>query len=249
MRLHAALLAVLASVIVPTTTMASPAVPDRVVAVAQRPLGRSAVLGGLRQIRQTVKSTSYTHHGRIDPAAGVYDFDCSSMISYVLERSAPKARRAVLERAEKSARATGKKFDRMRAVNYYEQFVATPTDGVQDGWQRVQKVKQISPGDVLVWLRPEAEAKTNHNTGHAMVAVGRPKRVPGLDGAYLLRVTDASSRGHGDDARTTNGTNGFGTGTILLFADRDGNPKAFGRLGKQSYEIMTSPMAIGRPVE
>ena len=134
----------------------------------------------------------------------------------------------------------------MRAVNYYEHIVTTPTDRTRDGWRRVGRVKEITPGDVVVWLRPESERETNRNTGHTMVAVGRPKRVPWLENAYTLRIADASSRGHGDDRRTETGTNGFGHGHPL-FADRDGKPKASGG-SLPVARVLTSKMAIGRPM-
>jgi hypothetical protein len=180
----------------------------------------------------------------------VYDSDCSNFVSWLLARSAPRAQRAVESTAVRRAEERGRVFDRVRAASFYRRIVQSPVDRAVDGWQRVSRVEDLAPGDVIAWLRPPSEAGINRNSGHTLIATGRPTPYAKIPNAYLVRVADVYSSQHEDDTRTRDGRNGFGHGTILLVADpRTNAPVAFGRQGRHSLEILESGVAFGRPVE
>jgi hypothetical protein len=225
----------------PTST--SPPAPVRV--------GPAAVLRELRRIDHTLQTSVYTHGApHIDPRSGVYKANCSNFLSWVLARNAPRAQRAVVETAQEHAQSIGRPYDRVRAASYYHRIVSSPTDHPADGWQRVPRIEDLAAGDVIVWLRPPSEAKINHNTGHTLVATGRPVPDATIPNGYLVRVADVSSFQHEDDTRTRDGRTGYGHGTILLIADPATNaPVAFGRVGRHSPAILASGIALGRPVE
>jgi hypothetical protein len=157
----------------------------------------------------------------------------------------------VTETATRRAVSLGKVFDRTRAESFYYRIVSTPADRAADGWQRVARVDDLAPGDVIVWLRPPVEAGINHNTGHTLVATGHPIPYPKVPNGYLVRVADVSQRHHQDDTRDRrNIDGGYGHGTILLVADpKTHAPVAFGRVGTRSPAILESGIALGRPVE
>lgn len=205
----------------------------------QRSVGPRAVLARLAAIDNGLRSSRYSHTTRVDVKRGLYEFDCSGMVAWVLRRDAPKAHGAVTWRA---------KSGRPLARDYYRQIAATPADAEPRwGWARVARVADAAPGDVIAWLKP-AELRSP-NTGHVAFVVEPPRQVPGEQPAFLLRIADASRYQHQDDSRAGSGRDGFGMGTILVVADaQSGAPVAYGWVGLRSAWVLETRMAIGRPV-
>src|SRR5690349_16399381 len=56
----------------------------------------SRVLMGIERVHRNLRSTRYVHETHIDERTGQYNFDCSAMASFILARSAPLAREAVM---------------------------------------------------------------------------------------------------------------------------------------------------------
>jgi hypothetical protein len=168
---------------------------------------RPAVMATLRRIESTLRTSRYDHATRVDVRAGRYDFDCSGMVAWVLARGAPQAHAATVRRAG----------GRALARDYYRQIVATRPGRPAQGWARVARVADALPGDVVAWLT--ARGRRSQNTGHVLFVVEAPRPVPGAPGAYAVRVADASAYQHTDDTRAAAGRDGFGMGTMLLFAD------------------------------
>jgi len=186
--------------------------------VAAQAVGPDAILDTLSQIEATLKESSYTHATRVDVKAGRYEFDCSGMAAWVLQRSSPKAHAAVVYRA---------KSGRPLARDYYETIAKTRPDKPRYGWSRVSRVADAAPGDVIAWLRPKEIRSAN--TGHVAFIVSAPEPVAAVPHAYLLRIADASRYQHDRDSRTDSERTGFGQGTILVVADPEsGAPVAYG---------------------
>jgi hypothetical protein len=57
-----------------------------------------AIVERLRRIDQTLLQSSYSHVTRVNERAGVYDFDCSGLVAWVLARAAPGAYHSLRQR-------------------------------------------------------------------------------------------------------------------------------------------------------
>jgi hypothetical protein len=187
--------------------LASPA-PDRGAAVAD---ALSAISHGLT-------STKYQHRIAVDTRRGVYNWDCSIMAAWILERTAPAARRAIGA-------------DKPLARDFHRAIERAPSDRPARGWQRLNDVAAMQPGDLFAWLKPPM-FKERANTGHVGFAVGKPWRHPRFAGVWLVRIADATTELHGDDSRPRGGEGGFGTATIAFLVDAAGAPRAYGWYGE-----------------
>ncbi|HMJ16343.1 MAG TPA: hypothetical protein VK524_33245 [Polyangiaceae bacterium] len=198
----------------------------------------NAVMRVIRRMESSVTYSSYSHVTRVNERTGSYEFDCSGMAAWVLRRSAPQAHSAVLH---------GLRNSRPLARNYYFRIAATRPGKARWGWQRVSRVEDTRPGDVIAWLKPEI--LRSPYTGHVAFVTAPPDPLPGTSGAFLVRIADASSYQHQDDSRVATGNTGFGFGTILVQADPEtGAPVAYGWFGQWSRWVLPAKMAIGRPV-
>jgi hypothetical protein len=196
------------------------------------------VIALIGTIEQTLRETAYAHTTRVDAKRGTYIFDCSGMASWVLRRAARRAHAAVLHQSSGG---------RPLARDFYWSIKRTPIGRDGYGWQRVARVNEAMPGDVIAWLKPAI--LRSPNTGHVAFVVEPPVPVPDLPNGYLLRIADASSYQHQDDSRAESGRTGYGTGTILVLADPNtGEPSAYGWFGLQSRWVLESKIAIGRPL-
>lgn len=196
--------------------------------------GNPRVVAALQEIRATLRSTRYDHSTRIDPRAGRYDFDCSTMAAFVLGRAAPRARAALPG-------------GRPLAVDFWRAIRDAPTTRSRNGWLKVERVADARPGDVLAWPRPRWFR--SNNTGHvAFVAEAPTVTRRGV----LVRVTDATSVGHQDDPRNRDGgPTGFGQGTLLIATDPvTGEGTAYGWIGIHTPPdwMVATPVRIGRVV-
>ncbi len=187
------------------------------------------VLTIIQRIQQNLRSSTYRHVLHVDERVGLYDFDCSAMASWILARSAPRALATV-----GGARPL--------AVDFYRTILRAPANRPRAGWQRVARIADAHPGDVLAWQRPRWFP--SHNTGHVAFVIGEP--VP-FENGVLIRIADASSYNHEEDSRA--GGTGFGTGIILVTVDpATGEGTGYGWFGRMSGEwIVPTPVVIGRP--
>jgi hypothetical protein len=190
------------------------------------------VMGVVGRISQTMTTTDYSRAMRVDERKGIYEFDCSGMVDWILRKSAPVAR---------SSSAAGLEH-RPLAVDFYRRIAQAPVDRERGGWRQVARLEDARPGDVIAWIKPPIIPSPN--TGHVAVIVQDPVHLPGHEGAFLVRVADSTSLLHQDDTRV--GRNGFGFGTILLVTDEAGAPVRYGWVGVRGWTFET-PIAIGRP--
>jgi hypothetical protein len=183
------------------------------------------------EIDATRTDTVYSHATKVRRKDGLYHFDCSGMINWMLER--------VNERA---LEAVGR--DRPVASSYVRTIQKAPTTRARDGWQRIADIENVEPGDLFAWRRPDNWPKGG-NTGHIGIVIARPAKVPHIEGAYLVRVIDSTRWQHQDDTRADDET-GFGMGTILFMTDADRAPIGYAWHGIDSSGFYRTDVVFGR---
>lgn len=191
------------------------------------------ILEVLAHIEATARDTRYEHVTRVRERDGVYRWDCSGMAAWILARAAPVAMRT-LQKVRPVARDFARVIER------------APTHRARGGWQRVERVSDLQPGDVFSWRRPRGFP--SRNTGHVGFVVDRPLVVPGMLGAYAVRIADATSNGHQDDSRAQDPDGGFGVGTVVFLTDEVGRGTHYGWYGTHSDAYVTTPILLGRVV-
>jgi hypothetical protein len=162
---------------------------------------------------------------------GLFAWDCSGMAAWILRRTAPRAFEAV-----------GKK--RPVAATFARTIARAPVRRTRNGWRRLAHIEDARPGDVFAWRRPKDWH--SKSTGHVGFLIEPPRAVSGIEGAYTIRVADATSLPHQDDTRARRGPGGFGYGTILVLVDEDGRGIAYGWFGTDSRGVLHTPILFGR---
>jgi len=185
----------------------------------------------LERIEGRITDTRYEHRTTIRSRDGVYYWDCSAMAAYVLRKVAPEARSALTR-------------ERPVARDFYQVIRKAPTRGDSSGWRRLRRITDVRPGDVFAWKRPKDFP--SKSTGHVGFVLEAPTPAPDREGAYLVRIADATSLPHQDDTRDPAGAGGFGRGTILFTTDGDGHGVAYGWFGEHSRRVIETPIAFGR---
>lgn len=190
----------------------------------------------IARIDRSLRTTRYVHAVHVDEAAGRFEFDCSGMAAWVLERSAPAAHAAVMRRNGRG---------RPVASDYYDVIAQSPTANGSTGWLRVAHARDLKPGDLIAWRRPQPIVSSN--TGHVLFVAAAPQQVDREGRRFLVRVADATSIPHGEDTRPSRHASGFGYGTIALFLDRpEGEVVAYGWEGIPTRIDFRTPIAMGR---
>jgi hypothetical protein len=182
-----------------------------------------------------VRSTHYSHRTQVDETAGSYAYDCSGFLVYALSRAAPDALA--------SLQATTPR--RPRSSEIVAFLTAIQPGGRNGRWQRVARVADLLPGDVVAWLKTADSRSTN--TGHTMVVHGAPVPDPERPGAFVVPIVDSTGSPHRPgDARADAGATGLGRGEIVLLTDAAGAPVGYRwSRGKRSRE-KTTTIALGR---
>ena len=192
------------------------------------------VMRRLGSVASSLEESEYTYGFSVNEKKGVYRFDCSGMAQWVLRKATPVA--AITIGHGLTPRPLARDFQRRIA--------RVPADRERGGWQRITKIRDLLPGDVVAWIKP-AEIDSP-NTGHVAFIVLPPVLAPGYDNAYLVRIADSTRLLHDEDTRA--GRTGFGFGTILLVADPETDaPVAYGWAGLR-WRAFETPIALGRPV-
>lgn len=204
---------------------------------AVAPEGPSRVLDVLSQIESSLTFSRYTPYTRVDAKAGIYEWDCSAMAAWVLRRATPAAWHGVKQRSP-----TG----RIVARDFVRQIASVRVDRPAWAWERVGRVADMRPGDVVAWLKPNGWV--SNVTGHVGFVMTAPEPSQRIAHGYLIRFADASRYQHQDDTRSEADRDGYGVGTILLIGDPEtGSPIAYGWYGDDSSWIKETQIVIGRP--
>lgn len=220
------------------------------------PWEASPALRVIRGAWENVRYSAYHSVTRVNEEAGEYVFDCSGFVQWVLKQSHPVASRW----------AGSGLSHRPLARDYYSRIAAIQPDRPRFGWQRVARVADIAPGDVIAWVKPK-EIKSV-NTGHVVFAVLPPVPLADVPNTYLVRVADSTRLWHADDTRNWRGEThlralppehntrdespndqGLGFGTISLIADPvTGAPVEYGWAATR-WRTFATRIAIGRPTK
>lgn len=182
-----------------------------------------------RQLARMTYSV-YTHQTSVDENTGTYHYDCSGFVGYALSRADPCAFSILLH-------------ERPNAAQFYYHLAQMSSIPGKGGWMRVLTPLSLTPGDIIVWLKPdESDAKS---TGHIMIVAGEPFRNPHREGEVLVRVIDSTTSPHADDTRNA-GQTGLGTGTIGIMTDSSGIPTGYYWRGGVSTSLQETEMVFAR---
>lgn len=194
----------------------------------------AAMITTLETMESHVVSSRFRHVTEVDEDLGIYDFDSSGLVGWVLQRAAPVAY-AALGRERPVAE------DFARAIH------AAPADEDTDGWRQLSHPSALRLGDIIAWSTP-LDHREDGITGHAAIVVGMPVRVPGMDEAWSVRVADATNEYHQWDTRllALDMDGGVGRGTITLAVGEDGHAYAYGWQGPWSPMFLRTDVELGR---
>lgn len=197
---------------------------------APTPTG-ARIVSLLGEIQASVRDTVYQHTTDVRADEGVYRWDCSGMAAWILRRTARGAMRAITR-------------ERPVARDFVRAIERAPVGRSRGGWERIAQLSSAMPGDLFAWRRPRGFP--SRNTGHVGFIVNVPAPVPGMPGAFAVRIADATSLGHQDDSRANDPDGGFGIGTLVFLTDATGAGSHYGWFGTESEGYVTTPIVIGR---
>jgi hypothetical protein len=201
----------------------------------RRPTTTEKFLGEADHVLGQLTSTTYRHRTHVVEAAGIYETDCKGLIAFLLRKVSP-TRLAVIPLA------AGRRHP--RAVEYYEYFREQPAVGQPSvsGWNRVPRLSDALPGDILAWRY--REIVLGKNTGHVLIIDSKPERQD--DDVYRVAVIDSTGTPHDDDSRPPGGT-GIGKGVMWFKVNAEGTAVAYRRNSELPFK--SAPIEIGRMSE
>lgn len=165
-----------------------------------------------KAVFDNVRITRYEHKKQIDEKQGIYIFDCSSFICFLLQKVSPEAL-AVLP--------IDKGHSHARAKNFYAFLILLQDKEVKSGWMRISSMDAIEVGDIIAW---EFDASLGrNNTGHVVIVSHKP--IKEENGIYRIAVMDSSNGKHAYDTRLK-GTSGLGEGVMWFRTDAQDRPIA-----------------------
>ena len=179
------------------------------------------VVNNLTFILNNIEDTEYVHgpidSEHINKSIGKYHTDCSGLGDFVLSSVLPNHYEKINESA------THKKWNRPRALDYYEFFKErTYHTGGDNCWQRIHWMKNARPGDVIAYTYKEGDE--HKDTGHVMFIYSNLTKIKGKN-EYSFYIVDSTSHPHGDpETRGGKGEpkDGVGKGKISMGVGDDG---------------------------
>ena len=223
---------------IPTPPPASPAGSAPAINVQAPPAPASAgpLLAEAQKVYQTMKQTQYSHKYTINPAKGIYYWDCVGFTNWALKQATPNAWAAFHTKMNVPDNDSG-------LVALWAKFL---TGSPGPSWNVINSVPSLTGGELMiipgeVVLNGKIQYGSVKNgvsyVGHAVVIAGPPLKLS--DGSYAVFVYDSTSiPGHGQyDSRytdpralpiagTTNKYSGTGYGTMRLTVNAAGAPTA-----------------------
>lgn len=187
---------------------------------------------------ENLQYSTYRLGGKhFDPNKGVYVLDCSSYVDHILKSACPIAYHRLVNNSgnlEPTSR------------DYYEFFKSLPKNNPQRAWNKVENVKALHPGDIMVFRFGNARRAV---PGHVMVVMNKP--IPKIKtsqvSTFTVRVADSASVRHSKDTRAINDS-GVGIGTMLLKANAStGKPYAYAWQVGSHWEHVN--IAMARPID
>jgi len=146
--------------------------------------------------------------------------DCSGFISYLVHSVAPRHYAAV------RSREPGHSYPQAKVWANF--FTELDSDQAHDGWIRVEKWKDLRPGDIVAWKEGKSSSS---NTGHVMMVANAPGNVQESKGYRYVEVPviDASSVYHFPPEHLPpkayqKHRNGLGVGCIRIVLSNEDTP-------------------------
>lgn len=173
----------------------------------------------------------YSHSTKVRRKQGLYHFDCSGMLNWMLKRSSKRALESL-----------GR--ERPVASTYVKTIAKAPSSRGRKGWQNIVDIEQVEPGDLFAWKRPKNWPRGGA-TGHVGIVAAKPVAVRHIDNAYLVRIIDSTRYRHQDDTRAR-GETGFGSGTVLFMTDDRREPIGYAWYGELSGGWYATQVVFGR---
>lgn len=192
--------------------------------------GSKLLLGEAEREFSRMTSSYYTHTTYVNEKSGIYNYDCSGFVGYALSKAVPQAFNALNDK-------------RPTAAEFYYYIVQCGPNPGTGGWMRVATPRELHPGDIVVWLKPDSSDSTS--TGHVMIVTGYPSENPARPGEVLVQVMDSALSGHADDTRES-GETGLGKGTIGIMTGSSGQPTGFYWRGGASTLLQETEIAFAR---
>ena len=163
----------------------------------------------------------------MDPTQGVYKFNCSGMVGWLL-REYPSLYQEFWDHSG----------ERPQVVNYCDRIAKMEAEP-SEYWERITSIWDVEPGDIIAWKRPMGQYE-RYPSGHIMVAADKACRSFRSDTEALLTVIDSTKQPHFDDSREVSKKTGLGIGTVGIGIEEDGKPTSyFWRGGLSTKEIIT----------
>ncbi len=226
------------SAAIPSPPPASPAgsVPSVSIQAPAAPGSAGPLLAQAQQVYQSMTKTQYSHQYTINPAKGIYIWDCVGFTNWALRQATPNAWSAFHTQMKVPANESG-------LVALWAKFLSGSPG---PAWSVVNSVSSLTGGELMiipgeVVLNGQIQYGSVKNgvsyPGHAVVIAGPPLKLS--DGSYAVFVYDSTAiPGHGQydsrytDSRaqplagTTNKFSGTGYGTMRLTVNAAGAPTA-----------------------
>lgn len=189
-------------------------------------------MGVIAGIQRNLRRTRYQHRRLVRERTGTYYWDCSLMVHWVLERASRRSVRHM------------ESLQRPLASHFVRAIERAPVGRFRRGWQRLERIEEVRPGDVFAWRRPDGFP--SRNTGHVGFVVSAPRPVPRIPNAFAVEIADATGSGHQNDTRPYPGEGGFGIGTLVFLTDGHGHGTHYGWGGTRSSGYVVTPILFGR---
>ena len=139
---------------------------DENTVVEQPSHSKNQLLQEAESILNTMRATSYQHSTQISVEQGIFNFDCSGFIDYIVEKTDTNAYAEI----QSFVKSSSFKPESSRPLaQHFVLFFDALIGGVvsSQSWTSIETLSQAKPGDILAWTTPDG-TDTN-NTGHAML--------------------------------------------------------------------------------
>jgi hypothetical protein len=187
------------------------------------------------------KSTSYySHTTYMNESTGTRRTDCSGYIGYALRR----VLRSAYDIINNATYGTS-----VKSEDYVDYFMNRPTTASTNTssarWRKIKLIRDLKPGDVLVWRNPS----WMENTGHTMVVRDYPRAGRTSKNEILVPIYDSTNKPHSYggvwDSRGTTRT-GVGAGTIGIKVNSNGEGVAYYWSGGTAGVVTYRTVIAGR---
>ncbi len=180
----------------------------------------------------------YSHTTYMNESTGTRRTDCSGLTGYMLKRVLREAYDKVPFPSWRS---------KPLAEDYFDYIATRYTSASTQSsarWRRITSVKDLKPGDMVVWKY----GSSNPNTGHIVIVRDYPRAGRADRSEWIVPIVDSTSTPHEYKAwdSRAGGYTGVGQGAIGLKIDSSGAPRAYYWTGGTSPTAVYKTVMMGR---